>query len=355
MLRTWTSRLPLRSPMVATWLFVASFLIVALVCVGGATRATQSGLSITEWKPIAGVLPPRDAHAWDIEFDNYKKIPQFREINPNMTVDQFKGIYWWEWAHRILARLLGMVYLVGFVALLAMQQIPKRLVWRCAGLLGLVVLQGVVGWWMVASGLEKLDFVAAERLATHLFMALLLLIGSLWTAMEAEEGEPRGRGAPGTWKSVTGLLLGFVVLQCLLGALVAGNRAGLVYNDFPLMNGQFFPDVQWQKGVGYSFLHDQGLVQFMHRINAFIVLGFVAIYAVILGRRCQDDGIRMWGRGMAFLVAIQVGLGIATLISVVNIWFALSHQLVGVSLVMVATVLAWKVARADYAFRRGSF
>ncbi|MEI9904669.1 MAG: COX15/CtaA family protein [Asticcacaulis sp.] len=337
------------------WLFMAAFLIVALVCVGGATRATQSGLSITEWKPVAGVIPPGNDRAWNIEFDNYRQIPQFKEINPDMTLDQFKGIYWWEWVHRMLARLLGLVYLAGFALLLIMQQIPRRLIWRAGVLVGLVLLQGLVGWWMVASGLEKLDFVAAERLATHLFLALLLLMGSLWTAMEAEAGETRGRGAPQGWKTATGILLGVIVLQCLFGALVAGNRAGLVYNDFPLMNGQFFPPVQWAKGIGYSFLHDQGLVQFMHRLNAFVLLGYAIVYAVLLGRKCHDDGIKLWANGLAAGVCLQVALGIATLISVVQIDFALAHQLVGVSLVIVATVLAWKIARADRVFRMSGF
>ncbi len=348
-------RLPLRSPLVSAWLFAAAVLIVLILCVGGATRATQSGLSITQWKPVAGIIPPRDDRAWNIEFDNYKQIPQFRHINPNMTLSEFKGIYWWEWTHRRLATVLGLVYLGGFFAFLALGQIPRRLIWRCAVLLGLVVLQGLVGWWMVASGLTRLDYVAPEMLATHLFMALLLLMGSLWTAMEAEDGETRSRGAPANWKVATGFLLGVAVLQCLLGALVAGNRAGLVYNDFPLMNGSFFPPVQWARGIGYSFLHDQGLVQFMHRMNAFLLGGFAVAYAVVVNRKCQDEDIRFWANLLAAGVCLQIGLGIATLISVVEIWLALGHQLVGMSLVVIATVLAWKVARADYGFRRSGF
>ena len=339
----------------ATWLLVVAFLVVCMVCVGGATRATQSGLSITQWKPVSGVIPPRDERAWAIEFDNYKKIPQFREINPDMTLSQFKGIYWREWTHRLLGRVLGGVLVIGFFWLLLARQMPRRLIWRGAVLVGLVALEGVVGWWMVASGLDRLDFVAAERLATHLSIALLLLMGAIWTAMEADEGQGRGRGAPGGWKTAAGVLLGLVVLQCLLGALVAGNRAGLVYNDFPLMNGQFFPQVAWEKGVGYCFLHDQGLVQFMHRINAFVVLFYTIGFGVILNRRCQDDSLKTWANLLMVCVGLQVALGIATLISVVNIWFALSHQLVGVSLVVLATVLAWKVARSDYGFRRSGF
>ena len=341
--------------MVTAWLYVAAALVVVILCVGGATRLTQSGLSITDWKPVSGIVPPGSEHAWLIEFDNYKKIPQFRDINPDMTLAQFKGIYWWEWAHRRLGTVLGLIYLFGFAAFLFLRQVPQRLIWRCAVLLGLVVLQGFVGWWMVASGLTRLDFVAPEMLATHLFLALTLLMGSVWTALEADEGQARNRGAPPGWRWATGILLAIVVLQCLLGALVTGNRAGLVYNDFPLMNGQVLPPVAWARGIGYCFLHDQGLVQFMHRLNAGLLLTYVIVYAVILSRRCQDDGLRTMAMTLGALIAVQAGLGIATLISVVNIWFALVHQLVGVSLVIVTTILLWRVCRADYGFRRSGF
>lgn len=337
------------------WLLAAALLIFGVLMVGGATRLTQSGLSITEWKPVAGVVPPRDDRAWQIEFDNYKKIPQFRQINPRMTMSEFKGIYWWEWTHRILARLLGAVYVIGFIALLFLQQIPQRLIWRGGVLVGLVVLQGVIGWLMVKTGLTRLPFVAAEMLTTHLFMALLLLLGSVWTALESDEGQGRGRGAPGNWKLAAGVLVGIGFIQCLLGALVAGNRAGLVYNDFPLMNGQVLPPVAWEKGIGYSFLHDQGLVQFMHRLNAFLLLTYVAAFAIWLSRRCQDDGIKGLAVFLGGLVAVQIGLGVATLVTVVNIWFALAHQFTGVALLVVATVLMWRICRSDYGFRRSSF
>nr|WP_031239114.1 COX15/CtaA family protein [Asticcacaulis sp. AC466] len=344
-------RLPLRSPLVAVWLFVAAFMVVAMVFVGGATRLTESGLSITEWKPISGVIPPMNDQAWQAEFAGYKKIPQFSQINPNMKLEQFKGIYWWEWAHRLIARLLGVIYLLGFLILLAMREIPKRLIWRSAGLIALIGLQGAVGWWMVSSGLSKRVEVAPERLMTHLSLALLLLGTTIWTALEALNGEKRGRGAPTGWKVATGFLLAVVFVQCMLGALVAGNNAGLIYNDWPLMNGHIFPSVDWTKGVGYSFLHDQGLVQFVHRMNAYLLLIFVTAFALVITRKTNDDRLKTSSAVLATGVWIQAALGITTLVTVVSLGFALAHQLVAACLVALAVGLMWMVARADRVFR----
>ncbi|WP_414636295.1 COX15/CtaA family protein [Asticcacaulis sp.] len=344
-------RLPLKSPLVAVWLFVAAFLVLALVCVGGATRLTESGLSITEWKPIAGVIPPVSEQAWTAEFDNYKKIPQFSQVNPHMDLAAFKGIYWWEWTHRLLARLVGAVYLLGFIGLLVMRQIPGRLIWRCAGLVGLIAVQGAVGWWMVSSGLAGRVEVAPERLMTHLSLALFLMSASIWTGLEALEGEKRGRGAPNGWRWATGILLALVFAQCMLGALVAGNRAGLVYNDWPMMNGHIFPPVEWAKGIGYSFLHDQGLVQFMHRMTAYLLIIFATGFALVVARKANDDNLKTLAAVLATSVWIQAALGVTTLITVVALGFALTHQFVAVCLLVMAVVLAWMMARADRVFR----
>jgi len=345
------ARLPLKSPLVAAWLFVAAFLVLALVCVGGATRLTESGLSITEWKPVTGVLPPMNDADWQAAFDGYQKIPQYRIMNAHMNLEQFKGIYWWEWTHRLLARLLGLVYLLGFIGLLIMKEIPARLIWRCGVLVGLIAVQGFVGWWMVYSGLQYRTEVAPERLMTHLSLALILMCGSIWTGLEALEGQTRGRGAPDGWKAATWVLLLIVFLQCMLGALVAGNRAGLVYNDWPLMNGHIFPPVDWAKGIGYSFLHDQGLVQFMHRMNAYLLLVFATGYALVMARKTNDDGLKSLSATLAASVWIQAALGVTTLVTVVALGFALTHQIVAVCLLGLTVWLVWSVARADRVFR----
>jgi len=348
-------RLPLKSPLTAAWLFSAAFLIIVLVAVGGATRLTQSGLSITDWKPISGVIPPRTDADWRAEFDNYKKIPQFSQINPHMKMAQFKGIFWWEWTHRLIARVVvGVVFFGGFVILLLLRQIPARLIWRCAGLFVLGGAQGGVGWLMVASGLSKRVSVAPEMLAAHLFMALLLLIATVWTALEALEGEKRGRGAPGGWMTATVILLVLVVLQCVLGAFVAGNQAGLVYNDWPLMNGHVLPPAGGSHDA-MGVLHDQGVVQFVHRCNAYLLLIYVTAFAVFLSRKAQDDGLKFTAVALAVLVWAQATLGVVTLVTVVAFGFALSHQVLAACLVALTTSLTWMMARADRVFRRGRF
>jgi heme a synthase len=348
-------RLPLKSPSVAAWLFVAAFLIFSLVAVGGATRLTQSGLSITEWKPISGIIPPMSDDAWTAEFENYKKIPQYSQINAHMSVDDFKGIYWWEWAHRVLARLLGFVYLLPFVWFLIRKEMPKRIIWRSAVAIGMILFQGAVGWWMVASGLTKRVFVAPEMLMAHLSMALILFMWTIWTGLEAGAGENRSRGAPLPWKIAGFALLGVVFLQCMLGALVAGNHAGLLYNDWPLMNGWFMPYVDWSRGAYITLFHDQGWVQFIHRMNAYLLFLFAIGFAMLMGRKCQDDGLKTLAWGVAGAVTVQAVLGIATLWTVVNFWLALTHQLMAIIVLGLSVLLAWKVARADRVFRRGGF
>ncbi len=348
-------RLPLKSPTVAAWLYLAAFVLLVTLIVGGATRLTQSGLSITSWKPISGIIPPHDAAGWQAEFDNYKKIPQFQQINPHMRLSQFKAIYWWEWGHRVLARLLGLIYLGGFLFLLWAKEIPKRIIWRCGALAVLVLLQGCVGWLMVASGLHGRLFVAPEMLMLHLFVALSLLIFTVWTGVEAADGAPRGRGAPAVWRLAAGVALGLIVLQCLLGALVAGNQAGLLYNTWPDMNGQFLPRIDWSNGVVTAFLRDQGLVQFVHRMNAYLVFAYVWMFAVIFGSKCQDSGLKVHAVVLAVLVTIQATLGVITLISGVSFAFALLHQLTAITLVIVATLFLWRLARADRVFRKMGF
>ncbi len=347
--------LPLKSPTVAAWLFFAAFAILILLVVGGATRLTTSGLSITEWKPISGVIPPGSDAAWAAEFANYKKIPQYIQLNPHMTIGQFKTIYWWEWSHRLIARLLGVIYLVPFVFFWLMSEIPARVFWRSWVAIGLVGFQGLVGWLMVASGLSKRVFVAPEMLMFHLGMAFLLLSWTLWTALEAGEGGLRGRGAPFKWRLGAGAIAGLVFVQCLLGALVAGNQAGLVYNDWPMMNGSFVPYTDWSQGIGIVLFHDQGVVQFMHRMNAYLLWLTALFFAGFVSRHAQDDALKGLAWAVFGAATLQAGLGIATLFTMVNFWLALAHQLTAGLLLTLSLILAWNVFRADRAFRRGGF
>ena len=216
-----------RSYAAAIWLAGVAFLVVLMVVVGGATRLTGSGLSITEWKPVTGVIPPLSEHGWALEFAKYQHIPQYKLVNRGFSLGAFKSLYWWEWTHRLLGRLVGAAILIPMAVLLILRRIPRRLIWRCGVILGLVALEGLVGWWMVASGLEARISVAPERLATHLLLALLIFSVCVWTALEAWFGRTRAAfGADQRTIIGSAALVALTFFQIMLGALVAGNQAG---------------------------------------------------------------------------------------------------------------------------------
>lgn len=336
-----------RSPAVAVWLFVLAALVLCMIVLGGATRLTHSGLSITEWKPVRGVVPPLNDVQWQAEFANYRKIPEYRLVNRGMSLAAFKGIYWWEWAHRLLGRLIGLFTIVPLAWFLIQRELPRRLIWRCVAILALGALQGLIGWWMVASGLEHRISVAPERLAIHLGTALVLFVALIWTGLEAWEGPDRVRPSP-RWVRASTVILGLVFFQMLLGALVAGNRAGLVYNDWPLMNGHFLPPVSWRGGVIRAFLHDQALVQFDHRLGAYFLLvaasayGFAALRATVL-----PETVKIGLLTLAGLVWLQALLGVATLMAVAPLWLSILHQTLAVVVLGAATWGVWRTLRVE--------
>ncbi|HEX5775589.1 MAG TPA: COX15/CtaA family protein, partial [Caulobacteraceae bacterium] len=268
-----------RSTPVALWLFAVAALVVAMVLVGGATRLTGSGLSITEWRPVTGAIPPLSDAAWQAEFARYKTIPQYRELNQGMELAGFQAIYWWEWTHRLLGRLVGVVFAVPFVIFLVRRQIPKRLVWRCWVMLGLGALQGLIGWWMVSSGLADRVSVAPERLTVHLGLALLLFILLFWTALDAWSGQPRQESLT-RWRTGALVFLAAVFAQSLLGALVAGTDAGLVYSDFPTRGGRLVPTDYSGDGFWATLAHTQASVQFHHRRGAYALFIGAVVMAV---------------------------------------------------------------------------
>lgn len=338
-----------RSYAAALWLFGVAFLVCAMVVVGGATRLTESGLSITEWKPIVGVIPPMTDQGWQAEFHKYQQIPQYKFLNRDMTLAGFKSIFWWEWGHRLLGRLVGVAFIIPFGALLATRSVPRRLIWRCWVLLALGALQGLIGWWMVSSGLTKGVAVAPERLAVHQGLALLIFCGCIWTGLEAWFG--RGRNVLGPdvgWRWATVGLVGLTYFQCLMGALVAGNRAGRVFNDWPLMNGKVFPDgyAPPHAGIWGTLAHSQAAVQFNHRLVAYVLLGAVIYFAVrVTNSRGVAQPVRRTAYWLAGLVAWQAVLGIATLRLGDPIWMALLHQIFAVVVLTWAILLAWRTPR----------
>ncbi|GAA0869927.1 COX15/CtaA family protein [Brevundimonas basaltis] len=334
-----------QSRTIAIWLFVTAALVFAMVVVGGITRLTGSGLSITEWKPIMGAVPPMSAADWAEAFEKYRAIPQYEQVNAGMTLGEFKGIFWWEWIHRQLGRLIGFVFAAPFAVFLVLRRMPRRLIWRCAVLLGLGGLQGLIGWWMVSSGLSERVDVAPERLATHLGLALLIFAGLIWTGLEAWNGEEHSRHPVG-WSRGAAILLAAVFVQCLLGGLVAGAKAGLVYTDWPMMNGQWLAPVEWGAG-GLAFLHDQALVQFNHRIVAYGLLIGGTVYAVQAWRWRLAEGLGMSAFALAAALWLQAALGVVTLINAVPLWLGALHQAGAALVLATATVNLWLVRRSQ--------
>ena len=341
------SRNPDRSRPVAIWLFLMAVLVFAMGVVGGSTRLTGSGLSITEWKPVTGALPPLSHQAWMAAFQKYQHIPQYRLINHGMTLEAFQSIYWWEWAHRLLGRLIGVAFAVPLVVFLVRRQIPRRLIWRAWVILALGGLQGLVGWWMVASGLTARVSVAPERLMLHLGLALVLFCALIWTGLEAWTGP--GRPMPGDrWRWPAAGLAVLVFLQMLMGALVAGDTAGLIYNDWPLMNGQLFPrDYLGGDGLLHALLHSQAAVQFNHRLGAYLLVACAAAAALaaLRSRRLARDA-RPLAIVFAGLVLLQAVLGVATLMSHAPLGLALAHQCLAAVVLAAAMSFAWRAQRA---------
>jgi cytochrome c oxidase assembly protein subunit 15 len=330
---------------VAIWLFVVAAMVFAMVVVGGSTRLTNSGLSITEWKPLSGTIPPLSSDQWAAEFDHYKQIPQYRLMNQGMDLAGFKFIYWWEWSHRQLGRLVGVVFAAPFVWFLYKRMLPGRLIWRCVGLFVLGGLQGAVGWWMVYSGLADRTEVAPERLTAHLGLALILFCLLIWTGLEAWAG-PKRPFTRALWPGVTLSLVGLVYVQILLGGLVAGNRAGLIYNDWPLYAGRLWPGDYVTGDWRRTLLHSLAAVQANHRMTAYLLL-LTAWIVALRGLRSvylprPAAGLAL---ALAVLTTVQAMLGVATLMMQAPLPLALVHQTTAALVLALAVGLAWRSRR----------
>ena len=336
---------PERSRAVALWLFAVAALVFAMVVVGGATRLTDAGLSITEWRPVTGAIPPLSDAAWAAEFEKYRRIPEYRLVNAGMSLQEFRTIYWWEWAHRFLGRVIGLAFFVPFLLFLLTRRMPKRLVPRAWLLLALGGLQGAVGWWMVSSGLSERVDVAPERLTVHLGLALILLALLVWTGLEAWEGPLRSPGER-RWAGPAVVLAVFTFVQILLGGLVAGNDAGRVFTDFPLMGGEMVPEGYGSGSLWRTIAHDAASVQLHHRLGAYVVFAAAWVLAIGVWRRRSPGSLRAAGAAVALLVTAQFALGVATLLNAVPLTLGILHQ-AGAALVLVAvTVLLWRARRA---------
>jgi len=328
---------------VRLWLYCVAAMIFLTLVVGGATRLTESGLSITEWKPVTGVLPPLSDAAWQAEFDKYQQIPQYQQVTKGMSIDAFKTIFYWEWSHRLLARATGFVFLVPFLFFLACGMIPRGLKTRLWLIFAGGAALGAVGWWMVSSGLagSNLTSVSQYRLAFHLTLACAVYFAVVWTARGllpgAEPAPPRLR--------LAALVLALMILvQIYLGALVAGLDAGLIYNTWPLIDGGFVPEAArlWHIDPAWRNLFENTLtVQFVHRMVAYAIWLVAAwhAYDAWQSRRAAGGALIVFA-----MVTVQAIIGIATLLHMVPLSLAIAHQAFAVVLLTAAVVHAQRLS-----------
>jgi heme a synthase len=347
---------------IAIWLLVCCFMIFVMVVIGGITRLTLSGLSITEWEPVTGILPPLSAAAWETEFAKYQHIPQYRLVNYGMSLDQFKTIYLWEYVHRLWGRLIGFAYALPFFYFVLRRRMPRPLLLPLAGILLLGFLQGALGWYMVESGLAERVEVSQYRLVAHLALALLIYAATLWVALGILAPSPHPNPPPlageggarrisdgrvgAVWLRAAEALLGLVGLTILAGGFVAGLHAGLTYNTFPLMDGSFVPG-------GYAQLHplvrnwfeNIAAVQFDHRMLATMTVAAVAL-SWLAGRSAPlPYRARLALHALLAAVLLQFALGVATLLFVAPIPLAAAHQAGAVILLTAAIVLRHTLRR----------
>jgi cytochrome c oxidase assembly protein subunit 15 len=328
---------------VRIWLWAVALLVILTLLVGGATRLTGSGLSITEWRPISGVLPPLSESAWLDEFEKYKRIPQFLAVNAGMDLAEFKFIYWWEWGHRLLGRLIGVVFAVPLLVFWWRGMIEGALRWKLAGLFLLGGLQGAIGWWMVSSGLSERTDVSQYRLAIHLTLACIILAAIVAVA-DSLLAEPKEKNAS-VARFGAAILLALVFLQIFTGALVAKTGAGMTFNTWPLIDGRFFPpssDLFAIKPAWHNFFENVLTVQFEHRMVAYLLFIAAALHVFTLLR----SGPLLAARRAAILFALitaQAMLGIVTLVYEMPFALAHAHQAGGVIVLIFATIHAARV------------
>lgn len=326
------------------WLIIVALMVYAMILIGGATRLTDSGLSITEWAPISGTLPPLSEDAWLLEFEKYKATTEFLQQNYDMSMSEFQYIYWWEWGHRLFGRLIGLVAIVGFVIFLWRRWLDRVWTWRLSGLIALGALQGAIGWWMVASGIgdtPRVD-VAPYRLMTHFGLALLIIAIIAWFWLDLRRPERQESEPAHIPRWLAFLLLVMVSVQMLSGALVAGVDAGRTYNDWPLMAGEMVPSNYIAPNLGArSLFEGHAATQFNHRIFAYLLWG--TALAIAVWQRQGPLSKPFWL--LAVLISAQAIWGIITLVNVAPLNLALVHQGLGVIVLLASVSLAWNAQR----------
>ena len=334
-----------RPAAIAKWLLAVAGLVFAMVIIGGITRLTESGLSITEWKPVSGAIPPLNAADWTHAFNLYKATPQYLQVSgpAGMTLGQFQFIFFWEWIHRLLGRVIGLAFALPLLWFAIRRAIPRGYGLRLVALLLLGGAQGALGWFMVQSGLAGRTEVSHFRLSAHLLLALFTFGALVWTALDlrALARDPDAR--PARLRPFAALVLAGLGLQLMLGAWVAGLRAGQVANSWPLMNDRLLPDgIDWSNGIGFALTHDSYLIHFIHRWWAWAVVVLLVLFA-----RKVKPLDRRASIAIQSTIGLQILLGIATVMSGVELWLAVLHQAVGASLVAATTWGAHVFSRAN--------
>jgi cytochrome c oxidase assembly protein subunit 15 len=313
---------------IAAWLLACCVLVFAMVVVGGVTRLTHSGLSIVEWEPLVGTIPPLSHSAWEDVFEEYKATPEYHKVNKEMSLDEFKGIFWWEYFHRLLGRAIGVVFLLPFLWFLIREKIGGPLGWKLAGIFLLGGLQGAMGWYMVKSGLVDDPRVSQYRLTAHLGIAFLIVGAMLWCALDVLH--PTRADLPPVRRRLSRYaiaLTALIFLMVLSGGFVAGIRAGFAYNTFPLMNGHFVPpEILMLEPWWTNLFNNMATVQFNHRLIAWLLV--VSVPALWIAARAAElpRRARIAANALLAMLAIQVALGISTLLLVVPVALAAAHQ-----------------------------
>ena len=326
---------------VALWLFVCSAMVFSILVVGGVTRLTHSGLSIVEWKPIVGIIPPLNQAQWDETFDKYKQTPEFQKVNHQMDLDEFKGIFFWEYFHRLLGRLVGVVFLLPFLYFWLRRRIDRPLLPKLLGIFVLGGLQGAMGWYMVQSGLVDDPRVSHYRLTAHLSLAFLIFVALFWLALDllAERSHHAGSMALRRLQRSAFWLTILVAYMVVSGGLVAGIRAGKAYNSFPLMNGHLLPPESFVIDPWYlNFVNNMALVQFDHRLGAWLLAFLVPWLWWKIRSAAVAATVRRAATLLLVVVFVQIGLGIATLLLAVPVGLGAAHQ--GGAMVVLG-VLLW--------------
>lgn len=327
---------------IANWLLAVAALVFAMVVVGGITRLTESGLSIVEWSPVSGAIPPLSAADWTAAFDAYRATPQYAQVNTGMSLAEFKNIFFWEFVHRLLGRVIGLAFALPLLWFAARRAVPEGYGWRLVGLLALGALQGAIGWWMVASGLVARPDVSHVRLAVHLLAALLIFTALVWTALDLLALARLPASRPARMPTLAIWAFAALATQIMFGAYVAGLDAGYAFNSWPMMGADWFPAGTPMLTPALRNLVDNPVVvQFVHRWLAFGVAAAVALVA----RAAWLRG--MHGRATALLLAVaaQIVLGISTLLSGVSLPIAVAHQAMAVLLVAALAAAAHGLAR----------